>query len=147
MARPRAGFDSYKDVRPIWSAAATYGGIAHECATHKHAKELIQRLHAFRVLDRKRSFDGVYSIYDDFIVTNPEPTRIVIRRRVVEGTTLTLNGEPIDMDLIHRRLKTDDDINAEQTLRDLGIDTQRVEDRAKKLQIDPDKPLDFEIDQ
>lgn len=137
MSRIPAPLSAYSDVQPLWEAAHTRGGIVHVCTSPARARELVNRLCTYRMRDRATTPDGV-SLYDGFVVKNPKKgCNVVIERRatVFEGTTYTLDNEPVDMQAILKQIRDFDNYKADEYLRGLGVDTSGL---------NPDAPLSLD---
>jgi hypothetical protein len=97
MPRVQAGAAVYRDVETIFDAALNNNGAVHVCASDNAAKQLVNRLCSYRMLDRGRDRDGV-SLYDRFMVRRrANKVLIELRPDVFPGETYTLDGQPIDM--------------------------------------------------
>lgn len=134
MARPPAGIETYKAERLLWQSALTTNGLTIRTKTRNDCLQLIQRLHMFRALDRKNSFEGNYSIFDDFVVKNPgKDTTIVIERRATLESVVVLapDGRPADLQEAQQQIDALDSPKIERFMREQGL-------------FNPNKPLDLE---
>jgi len=128
----------YKEERRIWQATISAGGMTIRCGTPNKAVQMLQRLHMCRTLDRRNSFDGKYTVFDDYIVRHPaRGTEIVIEKRAGLGDIelVTPAGTPPDLDQAQREIDDLDNYKSDEYLRDIGLDPS---------QINPDAPLDLE---
>jgi hypothetical protein len=141
MPRPRAGIETYKNERLLWQSVLQHHHIKMHCPTRTKTLQLIQRLHAFRVLHRAKSFSGDYSIFDDYIIRNPDKgTTIIIERR--SSLDEIQIETPVDLKRAQYEIESLD--NAQPTNIDNEIQQlERKYEQTRKLKIDPDKPLDL----
>lgn len=144
MARPAAGIETYKNERLLWQTVLQQNKLTIKCPTRTKAMQLIQRLHAFRVLDRNNSFEGTNSIFDNYIIRHPNKDVVVViePRNILEELILLLpDGTTPDLQRAQRDINDLDRAKSDAFVRDAGLDRQE-----HKLQIDPNKPLDFDIE-
>ena len=114
MAKTKATKDSYTEVEPIWTTVMNNGGTTVITKTKEEATNLIQRIHQYRVLDRKDSFDGKSSMLDQYIVKRLSETKIVIQRRVIEYELFTPEGEKVDILKLQRELEEERQTNVDR---------------------------------
>lgn len=137
MGRPAAGIEAYRNERHLWHAAVqSTKPIIIRCASRTEALQTIQRMHIYRALDRKNSFDGTYSALDQFILKNPgKSTTIIIEKRVSIDNLIieTIDGDPIDKEELKQ------DILAQDNYKHDPYATTAHDD-----DYDPDGPPDLE---
>jgi hypothetical protein len=94
---------AFRDAERMWAAAAS-GDVTFRFETKSACTTAVQRLHYWRRLDRKDSFNGLESFYDPFVVTRQSPTEIKITRRNTNVIAFDANGNRIDLDEIQKQL-------------------------------------------
>ena len=145
--RPAAGIETYKDERLMWQAALDQNGLRFKCKDRNQAIRTIQRLHVFRALDRNNTIEGTWSIFDDFIIKNPDKNNMIVieRRTILEDLVITtLDGQPVDLDASRRAIRDLDDEKTRKYWRDQGIRESDIDRTLGAHDIDPNKPLDLE---